>query len=314
MRYFQWTESGYHCGNMLMDCKQIKTLLHYHHRKEEAYSTVQDYESDGAIKGCYLYFDIDNKNLEHAYQTMIDTVFHVEQIYDCKCLVYFSGNKGFHIIAPVYIIHSRCHEIVKMIAKENRFDVDLTVYRSKAWFRCNSTWNPKGQRYKTLMSDTESLKDILERSKAKRKVVEINFNRTVLDIESYIKKLPEFKKNISEYGHEFAEDMHPCMATIWNNDEPPPGQAHWFLNIMARHCHRSNLSLEEAEALFESHHFWSKQNPRDYKKVIASVYRYGRDAIGCKNGRDADLLKDFCSKLCPLNEETKIYNIFKKEL
>lgn len=310
MRYYQWTENGYHNSGALMSNEQIRILLRYHNRREEAYASIQDYDSDGNIIGCFLYFDIDNSNLADAYSTMIDTVFQIEELYDCKCLVYFSGSKGFHIIAPVYILHSRCHDIVKMIVLKHKLDVDMSVYRNKSWFRCAGTWNPKGKRYKTLAERNDTLEDLLHKSKTKQRAVAQEFNRVDIDITSYIEKLPDINVMASDYGRDFVRDMHPCMRKIWAADAPPEGQAHWFLNIMARHCYRSDLSIQEAESVFADHHFWSTVKERDYKKVIASIYRSGKSSIGCKSGMDADLLKDFCSKLCMFNDDVSIFDLF----
>lgn len=313
MRFFQWTKDGYHKGNMLLTEQQIGQLLSTHDEKEEAYATVQDYDEDGSIKGCYLYFDIDSSSLDNAYRDMVDVVSEIEGIYDCKCLVYFSGSKGFHVIAPVYIVHSRCHEIVKMIARDNNFPVDMSVYRTKSWWRCNGTWNPKGFSYKILTDDLDGLALIIIKSGRNIQSKPTEFIRQDLDVTSYIERLPPLSVGLNNMGKDFNDDLTPCMRTLWAMEEPPEGYAHQLAHMMARHCYRSDLSKEEAEAFFSDHVFWAAQNKRDYEKVIGSVYRYDRGMLGCKTGKDGDLLQQYCSKICIFNDEVSVFDIFKVE-
>lgn len=315
MRYFQYTNDGYHKGNMLLKDKQIRTLLMFQNDNEEAYATVQDYNEDNEIIGCYLYFDIDNKDLTEAYTTMVELTYELETRYDCTCIVYFSGSKGFHVIAPLYINHIRCHDIAKMIAIELKFDVDLAVYRRKSWFRCNNTFNPKGQAFKIQVFKDDYLSKILVKCKEKQPISSEGFTRRELDISSYVDNLSTLSDSLESCNHDFNESMMPCMRTIWNmEDGPLGGYAHQFLHLMARHCYRSELSISEAESLFEDHPFWRLQNPRDYKKVISSVYHSASGMIGCRGGRDGDLLKDYCYHFCMFNEKFDVTDVFKKGL
>lgn len=83
------------------------------------------------------------------------------------------------------------------------------------------------------------------------------------------------------------------------------------IHVFVRHCYRSGLTEEEAEGVFRSHHYWGTVKPRDYVKVIASVYRYKKAGIGCERGADADLLRPFCSELCMFNKDFKAMEVLK---
>ena len=293
-KYYTWTVASdeFFRGNDLLSRLQIKALLGYLARKQEAFATIQDYDADGNTVGCPLYFDIDSPSLYDAYNDMQTIV----SEYD-NAMVWFSGSKGFHVIVPVYIRHPRCHEIAGMMAKELPVDVDPIVYRTRSMWRCEGTYNPKG----------ETLDQMLVRARERNSYAG---KRTMEDIppgvlDELVDQLPTYSVT-ARVKTDFEKDITPCIRRLWEMDQPPEGQRHSVAYIMARHCHRSGLTQDEAVRVFSTHHFWSTVKPRDYEKIIASVYRTGRDSIGCVNGRDADMLRQYCSDNCKYNENWMI--------
>jgi len=306
-KYFTWTDDqGYFKGNQLIDRGQVIRLLNHMAPKSEVYATIQDYDSEGSCIGCPVYFDIDSPSLYDAYESMRNLVDELEDD-GLECNVYFSGSKGFHVVCNKYIRHARCHEIMAMIARDyTSYDIDMAVYTSRRIWRCNNTWNAKGKRHKRLVNKDDGLQCMLEDNSN----MQLNTDMSDLDIAGYVEELPEFSERMAEIGDDFMENFMPCMRKIWEMDAPPEGQRHQFCHIMARHCFRSGLSDAEAEQLFATHHFWGNVKRRDYAKVISSVYRTGRALIGCKSGRDAEVLQPYCHKLCRLNNKFTINNVF----
>lgn len=306
-KYFTWTdESGYFCGQNLLHRSQIAKLLEHSKAPEEAFATIQDYDEEGNCIGCPLYFDIDSPSLWDAYNEMQELVEDLRCTLEIEPLVWFSGSKGFHIVCPIYVRHERCHEIVRMMVDDVTDIGDRSVYRSRSMWRCNKTWNEKGNGYKIRTQSHFKLDSMINGS---RMCNDLYYDPPIFrdaKIERYVAKLPTFEERMTEIGDDFSKDFKPCMRKIWEAESPPEGQRHHFLHIMARHCYRSGLSSSEAIHLFATHHFWSTVKARDYEKVIMSVYRNGKGLIGCKTGTDSEVLQPFCSKLCNLNDEMRI--------
>ena len=311
-KYFTWTDDeGYFRGQQLLHRDQITTLLEHVSPKSEAFATIQDYDQDGNCIGCPLYFDIDSPSLWDAYHEMQELVEDLRAALEVEPLVWFSGSKGFHVVCPIYIRHERCHELVELMVDDVTDIGDRSVYRSRSMWRCDGTWNSKGEGYKIAVPPVAKLHDMKFWSRGNVHVPQSQlWQPRDADISAYIPRLPKFEdKVINNMNADFYEDFRPCMRKLWEMDAPPEGQRHQFLHIMARHCFRSGLSKEEAEQLFATHHFWSTVRERDYTKVIASVYRTGKGLIGCKHGRDAEVLREHCSLICALNEEFDVFKI-----
>lgn len=309
-KYFTWTDTqGYHKGQELLERSQIATLLQHMAAPSEAYATIQDYDSDGNIIGCPIYFDIDSLSLEEAYFNMASLVDDLAMDFEVTPAVWFSGSKGFHIVLPIYINHPRCHEIAGMIAKEYKQETDPSVYRLRSMWRCDKTYNLKGKNYKTRIPESEWFGDMIKRSAAGRHLD--NWPAWVmkdLDIEGYVAKLPE--RTTVQLPDNGDSIMMPCLKKIWDMDKPPIGMAHQLCHLVSRWCYQSRLSEDEAIGLFSVHHFWKDVKPRDYEKVIASVYRTKRAMIGCETGRDAELLRPQCERYCPYNKEFNPQEVF----
>ncbi|WP_373092447.1 hypothetical protein [Zhongshania sp.] len=309
-KYFTWTDShGYHKGQDLLESSQIASLLQHMKKPSEAYATIQDYDADGNITGCPMYFDIDSPSLEEAFWNMSSLVDDLSMDFEVTPAVWFSGSKGFHIVLPLYIRHPRCHEIAGMIAKEYKQETDPSVYRLRSMWRCDRTWNGKGKNYKTRITSEESYADIMRRSKGGSHLENWQpFNVKDMDITSYVSRLPE-RKTVQLPDNPDTE-MMPCLKKLWQMAAPPEGRAHQLCHLVSRWCYQSRLTEEEAVALFNDHPFWKGVAPRDYEKVIASTYRTGRAAIGCETGRDAELLRSQCQLHCPFNKEFQPQEVF----
>ena len=97
-KYYTWTQGQYFRGQQLLAKTQIGNLLAALDSKEEAFATIQDYDKDGAVIGCPLYFDVDSDDLVEAHGMMLDIVTELDAVLGVCPIVWFSGSKGFHII------------------------------------------------------------------------------------------------------------------------------------------------------------------------------------------------------------------------
>jgi hypothetical protein len=317
-RYFTWTDSeGFFKSHQLLKNIQISKLLEHTSVLSEAFASIQSYDASGECIGCPVYFDIDSPSLWDAYHEMRELVEDLRATLDVEPWVYFSGSKGFHVVCPIFVRHKRCHEIVKMMAGDITDIGDRSVYRQQAMWRCNGTWNEKGRRRKVQVLPDQPLDMMLrDSSHGDLRKYDVPFSYRDADISGYVKRLPEINLDASKYGSDFSKHFFPCMKQLWAMEEPPSGYRHQIAHIFARHCYRSGLTLEEAEAMFQSHDYWANV-PRSEGHypfaILRSVYRSGHGNIGCKQGRDSDLLKDYCSNFCVINEKACFTYLFKGE-
>lgn len=307
-KYFTWTQNGYHRGQELYSRQQIATLLAHTKKPSECYATVQDYDQQGNTLGSLVYFDIDCPSLYDAHEQMLEICDELETDFGLEPMVWFSGSKGFHIIVPKYINHYRCHEIVRMLAQPyvKRYDIDTSVYRERSMWRCNNTWNSKGEKFKIRIPKDTPLQEILALANCPQFISSVKTPevRTILPemLERWVKHLPDRSAKAVASSND-GEDMMPCLKKLWNMEAPPSGYAHQLCHVVSRWCFKSGLTRQDAVSLFDEHVFWKKQNPRDYEKVIDSVYRTGRAHIGCKTGRDAEILQPHCQLVCHFRDD-----------
>lgn len=303
-----WTKGKYFEGNQLLDRGQINTLLSaFCNEKIEQFVTIQDYNASGEIIGCPLYFDIDAPSLLDAYEDMQDLCEAIEDELQAPAIAWFSGGKGFHVMSPLYVRHPRCHEIVKMIWKDlfNHIDCDPKVYRTRAMFRVENTWNIKGDAYKIPINWKASLVDILNGIKEpKLPAWRLNWRSKDMDISEYVDRLPTYSTKTLSEGVEF-QSMMPCLSKLWEMEVPPEGSRHELAYLFIRHCFRSGLDRNDTSAMFAAHPFWKHVEQRDYEKIINSVYNSGHVHMGCKNNK---LLQDNCFRFCKYNEKQEEFS------
>lgn len=308
-KFFSWeSNDGYRRGGDLLPEDKIFGLLKNATLPCEVFASIQDYDEEGNCIGCPMYFDIDASSLYDAYEELVGLYKELFTEYGVLPLVWYSGGKGFHVVMPLYIRHSRCHEIVRMIAEDLPFDLDLQVYRTRAMWRCNNTYNKLGRAHKVPVNIMEGLDSMIAAAKSNR-ITPVTWDLKDMEISEYISQLPTLSDKLTQLGSDFERDFRPCMRAIWEGGEPPSGYRHQFAHIIARHCYRSGLTQEEAIGFFNGHKYWktvSRGEGHYPEKIIKSVYRTGKAMIGCKNGRDADLLRDYCSKLCGLRDDVSI--------
>lgn len=310
-KYYTWKEHGYFKGQDLLSIHQIKSLLsHRKVQQPETFVTIQDYNNNGEIVRCPLYFDIDSPDLVDAYETMQELVENLQDYFSLESHVWFSGGKGFHVILPIEIRHSRCHTIAGAVARRFCTELDTSVYRTRSMWRVNNTYNEDAGKYKIKVNSTDALTDIYEASQACNNLNtrQVDYIANAFEYDHVVTALYELnkpKKSIAPKSGSFLGNMPPCLRTLWDMDAPPEGQRHQLAHLIARHAHRSGLTEEEALGLFRTHKFWNNIREHDYAKVIFSVYNTKKDAIGCKGGRDGEILRQYCTTRCVYNENLR---------
>lgn len=307
MKMLTWiSEDGYFKGRDLITKEQVTALLPTlkHH---ELYCTIQDYNEDGSTVGCPVVFDIDSESLYDAYKAMRYLVEDLESVYDLVPLVYFSGNKGFHVMPRLYIKHERCHEISRMIVEEFSTEFDSSIYKNNAMLRVNDSYNTKSSRWKVEVNPDSTLEVMVVQSELRQHYHSPDISTQELDISEYIPKLKDLSK--INLDNETLSEMMPCLKKMWADLDPPKGTRHYTIFIMARFFCGASFKEEEVIKLFEAHEFWRTIASKYYVSVIRQVFRSQKTAIGCKHGQDGEMLRPLCSKLCMFNDELSISDL-----
>lgn len=123
-------------------------------------------ESSELYGNLYLDFD-DQNNIENAREDIIHTLSFFKIVYkipEDQMKIYFSGNKGFHLIVPKEILgvkpYKNLNKVFRVIAEQvNRFSihktVDLKIYDNKRLFRTPNSINGKTGLYKIAITPNE---------------------------------------------------------------------------------------------------------------------------------------------------------------
>ena len=202
----------------------------------DCYATVQHFINSVPKANekslCDFYVDIDSKDLTQAKQSAIKVVDFITNNFSASPDIYFSGNKGFHVI----IEHERFlkkdnfrndwHLIFKYIISQLEINcVDISVYSCRRQIRLNNTLNSKSGLYKIGITEEElrtmSIGEIkLLAVNPRRLKTKTNFENNFSEFIS--KKTEEFesmKKNDSEENeqeYDFKE-IPKCVESILNN-------------------------------------------------------------------------------------------------
>lgn len=292
-KYFAWVDSqGYQRSQELLPREVIARMINSLGKNVECFYTIQDYDRDGTIIGGFPVLDIDNIDLGIA---LMQTEFIVNAIkfkYGIDCATWFSGSKGYHIYIPLYIKHTRWHEITKEFMNMNSFDCDHKIYRSRSMIRVPESINSKSGKHKTVVKQWVGNQ------------TSTSFDN---DIATIINELPE--KRITTEIPILTEELLPCINKLWKSEDLPASGRNQLILILVRAFRNQGIEAAEVEDMFDNHPAWSNYPRREYVKVINSIYRSGKSRLGCKTGADSEILKQYCDPLCFLNEDLDLFEL-----
>lgn len=130
------------------------SILRFGESTKLTHAHLADLTSDTKFYSDYLVFDFDSHEaIEHAYQDANELVLAITKM-GGKCEVYFSGNKGFHVLVPACqfaFMPTSDEGILRRMAESlaNRFKTfDTSIYNKTRVFRLPNSLNQKGSLYK----------------------------------------------------------------------------------------------------------------------------------------------------------------------
>lgn len=269
----------------------------------EHHVSLQGYIDDEPVCS-QLAFDIDCDNdLEKALHItkMVEEKLDMNNI---SYTTYFSGSKGFHVMANTLIHGRNSNKVCKEIMQRHfNFEcMDDHIYRGQGTLRATGSVNSKSGLYKTAISSSQSIEDILIKAQVQPEMVanypEIICNGFVLTkgiVQARTQKPMSLENSIdSTY-------VTPCITKMIADDDPPRDLWHGMIYTISKHCLTSGMDIDDAELLFDNSFFgnaYDGYTRNSYMKVLRSVYRKDDKTIGCKTGISSACMQHYCGGLC----------------
>jgi hypothetical protein len=320
-RYFAWILHKWWRGNQLLSARQINAILPGLSDNQH-FMSIQTYDRPGNILHCPLYIDIDSTDRMKALEDARYVFYVLEDTLNTQPNVFYSGNKGYHIVIPYNIEHPRCHLIAKALATNicsSIGTIDTKVYTPHRMWRCVNSPASRPGYYKVQLTKPElfnfQLSEIEQLGTSPRPYV--NFCDTSKIPEEFLEHLWSLSEQVINIVYkdksDFAasnvhDDITPCLHHLLTKG-PEHGTSDWNISIhlVARFLRRCALSLDESLDYVLKIPAWA-----DYEsarngvvKVLKSVYRNDlRQHIGCRGqSEEAQLLRKHCDQLCFFRED-----------
>lgn len=330
LRYLAWKEMGHWQGHKLLTVAQINSVLQHLDWKHEVFATIQQYDEHEEIVSCPIYADFDHKSqsLEKTKAEVQAFVFRLMGELNVVPEIYFSGNKGFHVVIPYPIASPHCHYLVRHVVQhfgQDLSSLDKSVYRPRAMFRLPGSPASTPGRFKTRLSRDElftlSVEEIVALStrRTPRLVDETDVSKISESLigellQEASTKLPTFRDVKAEAA--LTPVMTPCLRHFLQKGVAE-GQRNKALFILAKFFKQSGLDMETAMTiLLKKNHIrqWDESGEAKVGSVLRSVYRSHRETrLGCKKGSDAELMQSYCSPMCPFNPKFPELHFTRKE-
>ncbi len=317
-KIFAWQSSGYWCGQKLVPVSAIRTLKNQL-SDCPTFASIQTYDQHGKTMYCPLYADLDGKDPKQAHFDAQYIVSLVGEMTNIVPDIYYSGNKGYHVIIPYRIEHEQCHLVAKHFFEYLAEDIptlDGRVYRSQSLLRLPGSPASRPGYFKVQITKKELMSlshdSITDLAKAPR-IGDINefdhekLNQDFFDvIEAGKSKVPVYRnQQLAEYISDIGQEMTPCLKKMLENPSPT-GKRNQTVYLLARLFKKCGLAEQDALSLLTTHTHWLdyEKEERGVSKVLSSLYKSPKQVmIGCRMGQDAELMKAHCDQLCWFNED-----------
>lgn len=310
-KIFTWKEGKYWSERQLLPISQIVVILKALEWRKECFASIQTYDEFGNAQFCPLYFDFDGKP-DVVHKEVIHFVEALDFNLGITPKIYFSGNKGFHIIIDYMVKHPQCHLLVKNFADElvSLKTLDQTIYRTQSLLRIPGSPGSAPGYYKIPLTKMElfnlTFGQIKDLATARRP--ELPSSLEGVDTEAMeawlikaVEALPVLNlSNLREYGS-VDKEITPCIQTILTVSQGA-GQRNSYVHILARFFKLCGLDLQATEALFMEHEHWRdyEASERGVTPVLRNVfYSRASNFIGCRsNSTYSEIMRNHCENDC----------------
>ena len=227
--------------------------------------------------------------------------------------VYFSGNKGFHLVIPYQVLglkpdaelNMKFKQVAQLVIKQcNAKHIDTGIYDRKRLFRIPNTINAKSGLYKVPMTyeqlETMNLDDVIEWASIPR---DFPFETPALSLKSAMhykamfKKKPVEKKKKAFQIPQKRKRLLPCVVEILKNGAEK-GQRNNTTVALASSLMQSGIPRDETEDIILD---WNQSNDEPLKEseisiTVSSAYRALCNGMGfgCQKFKDLGYCIDTC--------------------
>lgn len=327
MKFFAWIDQrGYMCGQKLVPLRAVASMRQTL-QGLQTFATVQTYDSDGAAMYCPLYADLDGEPAQALYDAQY-IVYLLGEMTNVIPDIYYTGNKGYHIVIPHKVEGTHCHLVAKHFFNYLAAAIptlDQRVYTEHRLFRLPNSAASRPGYFKIQLTKRELMgltpQQIEQMAEAPRQDQINEYDGSQLNDEFFrvlktgVEKIPRWAgEEYVQYATSLGEEMTPCMARMIETP-PEKGTRNQTVALIARLMKKSGLSLADTSALLLSKpHFADfEREERGVSQAVSGIYKSKRPAVlGCKIGNDASLMKKFCDPICWFNEEKLAISFGKK--
>lgn len=258
---------------------------------DENFATIQWWDMNGENKCCPFYVDFDYASAHFATKHL---AYEIERLLGVFPDVFFSGNKGFHVVLPMAISGNNCEKIVSYIV-HNKLGaglfLDNHMYKNREMWRMENSRHEKTGLYKIKLTKAE----LFELNEYKiGSLAAVHRESTPCNMDKFNKELfktwvDAARENLKstpvrerEPVPEWNGSLPPCVYRVIAT-RPDEGQWHNVIFNLTRCFEQAGATQEETiNILLEQEHF---QEDADYvEKTIRNTYKSnGRKTWGCKN-------------------------------
>ncbi len=279
-------------------------------------------EATGSVKNCpemkcfcdYLWFDIDNVNLEEALSNAREIISRLEGNFGVNPIhlsVYFSGNKGYHIGIPSNLFglvpDVNVPQVNKLMAKKiaDETPIDMSIYERNRLWRVPNSINAKSGLYKMPLSYNE-LTTLDSEAHKKLATTPREYNQPPFEEDEktnslLVKLYNDAKQSLSPKPPIKNNNLHlkgiskPCIETLFGG--VTTGKRNEACMRLADHLRKQGVN--EKDAVVNLREWNLKNTPQldetEIVSTIKSVYTGDYD-YGCND----EMLKSLCVSECQL--------------
>lgn len=306
MRYIEGALNlHYFVRNQWMPSEK-ETLMRFIHAYRQEYSvylSLYSYpekgKTDADVYGP-MCFDVDcENNVERAQEDAVELLSYFERVWDipkAHAQIYFSGNKGFHVLYSPHILgvlperglNARYRSVARKVAALlPHGTLDLQIYDARRLLRVVNTRHEKSGFFKVPLDAEQlsslSIDEIRQRAMTPRPIVfpKAVFSPTAAKQFCVLGKPPVSLERTPQTRDISFEP--PCVQYLWTN-EVKQSDRHNRLVLLASHCIQRNYSQETALYLLS---VWNtdyavpplSQSHVDY--MVQYMYNRGGYNYGC---------------------------------
>jgi hypothetical protein len=315
--------------NFYMKLEDFKSFR-AEHSKHGLFTTAYRYNKpdirDADMIG-NLYIDFDVNDISNEFHQVredaIRTISALKAIFGVEresIQIYFSGNKGIHLIVPAEVLgiqpHNELNEVFKLVAEDMKKlvkngTVDTRIYDKVRLFRVPNSIHPKTRLYKVGITFEElrdlDFQEVRRLALAPRKPIPVKkqystqANRLYT---SYVKEWAQEKERMKNRKNTSKGSklgfMPPCIQHILE-EGAVEGKRNNTAALLASYFMQRGVNEDEAFARiieWNETHCSPKLPERELEKTVGSIYK-AEHRYGCRTLKELSI----CSSSCKFYKE-----------